>query len=72
VRLYQPVRVFAHHSGFGEIEQQLAAENQPAGAFEGLLHAVGIDQQAVDQVGRLGQQIIHQNRRVREDDALDR
>ena len=70
--LHQPVGVFAQHAGFGQIEQQLAAEDQPAGAFEILLHPLGIDQQAVDQVGGLRQQIVHQNRRIGKDDPLDR
>src|SRR6185437_5669248 len=43
-----------------------------ARAFEVLLHALGIDNEPVDEVGGFGQQVIHENGRVREDDALHR
>ena len=37
------------HAGFGEIEQQLAAEDQAAGAFEIAQHPRRIDEQVVDE-----------------------
>ena len=70
--LHQPVSLLAQHSSLGQVQQQLATEDQPAGAFEILLHALGIDQQPVNEVSRFRQQIVHENRRIGKDYALHR
>jgi hypothetical protein len=41
VGLDEAVGVFAAHAGFGEVEQELAGEDEAAGGFEVLQHALG-------------------------------
>ena len=45
VGLDEAVGVFAGHAGFGEVEQELAGEDEAAGGFEVLQHALGVDEQ---------------------------
>src|SRR5579863_6423307 len=71
VRLHEAVGVFAEHAGLDEIDQELAGEDEAAGGLEIALHALGVDEQAVDQVGGFGEQVVGEDGRVREDDALD-
>ena len=54
VRLDQAVGVFAAHTVFDEIEEQLSTEDQAARAFEVSAHAFGVDEHGVDQVGGPG------------------
>ena len=42
--LDEAVGVFAGHAGFGEVEEELAGEDEAAGGFEVLQHAGGVDE----------------------------
>ena len=68
--LDEAVGVFAGHAGFGEVEQELAGEDQAAGGFEVLQHAGGVDEQLGDEVLGLGEQVVGEDGGVGEDDAL--
>jgi hypothetical protein len=63
------VSVLAQHAGLDQVQQQLPAEDQPAGRVEVLQHALGIDQQRVDQIGGLVEQIV---RRIVESGRITR
>jgi len=66
VGLNKAVGLFAQHSRFGEVEEELAGEDKSAGRFEILLHALGVNQQTVNQVGGLGEKVVDENGRVGE------
>ena len=70
--LHQAVGLFARHTGFGQIEQKLAGEDEAAGALQVLEHAPRINQKLLDQRSGLGQQVVGQDGGVGKDDALDR
>ncbi len=68
--LDEAVGVFAGHAGFGEVEQELAGEDEAAGGFEVLQHAGGVDEELGDEVFGLGEQVVGEDGGVGEDDAL--
>lgn len=68
--LDEAVGVFATHAGFGEVEQELAGEDEAAGGFEVLEHARRVDEQLVDEVGGLREQVVGEYGGVGEDDSL--
>ena len=68
--LDEAVGVFAGHAGFGEIEEELAGEDEAAGGFEVLQHAGGVDEELFDEVRCLREQVIDEDGGIGEDDAL--
>ena len=70
VRLDEAVGVFAAHAGGGEIEQELAGEDEAAGGFEVAQHARGVDEELGDELLGLGEEIVGEDGGVGEDDAL--
>ena len=68
--LDEAVGVFAGHSGVGEVEEELAGEDEAAGGFEVLEHARGVDEELVDEVGGLGEEVVGKDGGVWKDDAL--
>src|ERR1700686_4309583 len=71
VPLDHPVSVLARYAVLHQIEQKLPAEDQTSGTFEVAHHALGIYEHCLDKVGCLLQHVIHQRRRVGNNDALD-
>src|SRR5581483_1056140 len=72
VRLHYPIRLFAQHARRGQIQQQLAGEYQPFRHFQVAPHAVRIDQHLIDEVDGFVQQVVGQDRRIRQDHAFYR
>ena len=70
VGLDEAVGVFAGHAGFGEVEEELAGEDEAAGGFEVLRHAGGVDEELFDEVVGLGEEVVGEDGGVGEDDAL--
>ena len=64
------VGVFAGDAGGGEIEQELAAEDEAAGGFEVAQHAIGVDEEARDELVGFGEEIVGEDGGVGEDDSL--
>ncbi len=67
--LDEAVGVFAGRR-FDEVEEELAGEDEAAGGFEVLQHAVGVDEQFFDEVRGLGEEIVGEDGGVGKDDAL--
>ena len=72
VRLDEAIGVLAAHAVFDKVEEKLSAEDEAAGGFEIRAHALGIDEQRVDEVGRFGEQVVGERGGVGQDDALGR
>jgi hypothetical protein len=53
-----------------QVEQQLSAEDEAVRTFKIGAHAIGVDEQSVDEVRGLAQEIIDERGRIREDDAF--
>src|SRR6185437_15394682 len=53
-----------------EVEEKLSAEDESAGAFEVLQHALRIDEELFDEVRSFGEQVIGEDGGVGEDDPL--
>ena len=70
--LHHPVRVVARQPGLDQREQDRLAEHEPVRTVEGLEHAVGVDDHAVDDRGELHGDVVRELQRVGKDDALDR
>ena len=68
--LDEAVGVFAAHAGFGEVEEELAGEDEAAGGFEIFEHAGGVDEQLVDEGLGFGEEVVGEDGGVGEDDAL--
>lgn len=68
--LDEAVGVFAGHAGFGEVEEELAGEDETTGGFEVLQHSRGVDEELFDEVRSLGQQVVDEDGGVGEDDAF--
>ena len=58
VGLDEAVGVFAAHAGGGEIEQELAAEDEAAGGFEVVQHARGVDEELGDELLGFGEEVV--------------
>src|SRR5689334_3892641 len=48
VALHETIGMFAQHAGGGEVEQELAREDQASGQVQVAAHPLGIDHQLVD------------------------
>ena len=68
--LDEAVGVFAGHAGFGEVEEELAGEDEAAGGFEVLQHAGWVDEELFDEVSGFGEEVVGEDGGVGEDDAL--
>ena len=58
---------FAQHAGLGEIQKQLAGEDQSARRLQVLHHTIRVDQQLFNESRGLSQQVIDQNGRIGQD-----
>ena len=70
VGLDEAVGVFAAHAGGGEVEQELAGEDEAAGGFEVAQHALGVDEELGDEVFGFGEEVVGEDGGVGEDDPL--
>ena len=70
VGLDEAVGVFAGHACGGEVEEELAGEDEAAGGLEVFDHAGGVDEELVDEAGGLGEEVVGEDGGVGEDDAL--
>src|SRR3954469_6139376 len=55
-----------------QIQKQLSAEDQAAGAFKVGFHSRGIDEHGVEKISGFTERVIHESGRVRQDDPLHR
>ena len=71
IALHQFVSLFAGEALFDEGQQNGLRIPQTERQLEVFLHVLGINQQALDQLGERHEHIIEQRAGIREDDALD-
>src|SRR2546426_760879 len=72
VALNPPVGVLARSAFLRKLEQKLAGKNQTFEQAQVLAHPLRVDEQGLDQLRGLMEHIVEEDRRIRQDDALDR
>ena len=70
--LDNPVGLLAKHARSREIKEQLAGKNQALRAFEVVQHSVGVDSHSIHEPDGLREQVVGQNGRIGQNDALYR